>query len=131
MAPVRADLYFSLQGALKNVAKRRNLIRNEKVFCRNQLTIRFDQLEDGTVNYYVLPDQKIYATRDLSLMDMAEQRAPLSSLGIRALWKMCADGLVFTALETASAFRDGVEQRIAASDDVSEAQDSSGEIVLH
>ena len=104
---------------------------NEKVFCRNQLSIRFDQLEDGTVNYYVLPDEKTYANRDMSLMDMAEQRAPLSSLGNRALWQMCKDGLVFTALETASAFRDGVEQRITASEDVSEAQGSSGEIVLH
>jgi len=64
-------------------------------------------------------------------MDMAEQRAPLSSLGIRALWKMCKDGLVFTALETASAFRDGVEQRIATSEGASEAQDIPEEIVLH
>ena len=103
----------------------------EKVSCVNQLTIRFETLEDGTVKYYVLPDKKTYANRDMSLMEMAEQRAPLSSLGIRALWKMCADGLVFTALETASAFRDGVEQRIAASEDVSEAQDIPGEIVLH
>ena len=104
---------------------------DEKVFCFNQLTIRFETLEDGRVKYYVLPDKKVYATRDMSLMDMAESRAPLSSLGIRALWKMCNDGLVFTALETASAFRDGVEQRIAASEVASEAQDMAGEIVLH
>ena len=60
---------------------------------RLALTIRFDQLEDNRVNWYVEPDDKVWETRSLSLIELAESGAPLSALAIRALWKLCIDGL--------------------------------------
>ena len=86
---------------------------NQKVVCANELTIRFEQMEDGKVNWVILPDEKVSQTQGISLMDLAECGAPLSAMGIRALWKLCADGLVFTSLEMANAIKRGVNQRIA------------------
>ena len=85
----------------------------EKVLCSNELTIRFDQLEDNRVNWYVTPDDAILETQDLSLIDLAESGAPLSALGIRALWKLCVDGLVFNSLEQANSINFEVKKRIA------------------
>jgi hypothetical protein len=86
---------------------------NERVVCSNVLTIRFDQLEDNRVNWYVEPDDKVLDTQSLSLIDLAECGAPLSVLGIRALWKLCVDGLVFNALEQASSIEIEVGKRLA------------------
>ena len=86
----------------------------EKVLCSNTLTIRFDQLEDNRVNWYVEPDDKVWDTQSLSLVDLAECGAPLSALGIRALWKLCMDGLVFNALEQANSIEVEVGKRLAA-----------------
>ena len=85
----------------------------EKVLCSHQLVIRFDQLEDNRVNWYVNPDDKIWDTRELSLIDLAECGAPLAALGIRALWKLCVDGLVYNALEQADGISSEVAKRIA------------------
>lgn len=87
---------------------------SERVVCSHVLTIRFDQLEDNRVNWYVEPDDKIQDTQSLSLIDMAECGAPLSALGIRALWKLCIDGLVFNALEQANSIEVEVGKRLAS-----------------
>jgi len=85
----------------------------ERVICSNELTIRFDQLEDNRVNWYIVPDDAILETQELSLIDLAECGAPLSALGIRALWKLCMDGLVFNSLEQANSIRFEVCKRLA------------------
>jgi hypothetical protein len=85
----------------------------EKVLCSNELTIRFDQLEDNRITWYVTPDDSILETQDLSLIDLAECGAPPSALGIRALWKLCVDGLVFNSLEQANSINLEVKKRIA------------------
>lgn len=89
----------------------------EKVLCSNVLTIRFDQLEDNRVNWYIEPDDKVWDTQALSLIDLAERGAPLSALGIRALWKLCIDGLVFNALEQANSIDVEVGKRLAPKPD--------------
>ena len=86
----------------------------DKVLCSNELTIRFDQLEGNRVNWYIAPDEKILETQELSLIDLVECGAPLSALGIRALWKLCEDGLVFNSLEQANSINHEVKKRIAA-----------------
>jgi hypothetical protein len=50
----------------------------------------------------------------LSLIDLAECGAPLSALGIRALWKLCIDGLVFNALEQANSIQSEVSKRLVS-----------------
>jgi len=92
----------------------------EKVLCSNVLTIRFDQLEDNRVNWYVEADDAIRETQSLSLIDLAECGAPLSALGIRALWKLCIDGLVFNALEQANSINFDVSKRLVSGPVVAE-----------
>ena len=85
----------------------------EKIICSNELTIRFDQYEDNKVSWSVVPDDDVWETHTLSLIDLAERGAPLSALGIRALWKLCIDGLVFNSLEQANSINFEVHKRIA------------------
>jgi len=85
----------------------------EKVLCSNFLTIRFDQLEDNRITWYVTPDENVANSETLSLIDLAECGAPLSAIGIRALWKLCIDGLVFNSLEQANSIQVEVGKRIA------------------
>ena len=80
------------------------------VVSTHQLVICFDQLEDGTVNWCAIPDEPIGQTRTLGLAHMAECGAPLAALGIRALWKLCEDGLIYHALEEASGMLRVVER---------------------
>ena len=87
---------------------------DEKVLCTNALTIRFDQLEDNRVTWHIEPDDTICVTEALSLIDLAEFGAPLSALAIRALWKMCADGLIFNSLELANSIQVDVGKRLAS-----------------
>ena len=84
----------------------------EKVLCSNYLTIRLDQLEDKRITWYVIPDEKVASTERLSLIDLAEYGAPLSAMAIKALWKLCIDGLVFNALEQANSIQTEIGRRI-------------------
>ena len=86
----------------------------EKILCSNYLTIRFDQLEGNRVNWYLIPDEKVNQAESLSLIDLAECGAPLSAMGIRALWKLCADGLVYNALEQANSIETEVGKGLAS-----------------
>jgi len=85
----------------------------ERAICSHHLSIRFEQLEGNRINWYVEPDDEVLRARDLSLIDLAECGAPLSALGIRALWKLCVDGLVFNSLEQANSINFEVKKRIA------------------
>lgn len=105
---------------------------NQKVVCVNEVTIRFEQLEnENSVNWHIIPDDKVEMTRDMSLMDLAECGAPLSALGIRELWKLCNDGLVYTALETANATRNGVLQRSVTNRANPELKEDHESTVIH
>ena len=86
----------------------------ERVVCSHHLTIRFDQLEGNRVNWYVEPDDEVLRDRGLSLIDLAERGAPLSALGIRALLKLCIDGLVFNSLEQADSIQFEVSKRLVS-----------------
>lgn len=89
-------------------------MNEEKVLCTNTLTIRFDQLEGNRVNWRIDPDDDIGETQALSLIDMAECGAPLSAMAARALWKMCADGLIFSSFELANSIQVEVNKRLAS-----------------
>ena len=59
-----------------------------------------------------MPDEEVWKTKTLSLIDLAECGAPLSALGIRALWKLCMDGLIFHSLEEANSINREVSKRL-------------------
>jgi len=86
----------------------------ERVVCSHHLSIRFEQLEGNRVNWYVEPDDEVLKAHGLSLIDLAECGAPLAALGIRALWKLCMDGLVFNALEQANSIQSEVGKRLVS-----------------
>jgi hypothetical protein len=86
----------------------------ERVICSHHLSIRFEQQEGNRVNWYVEPDDEVLKAMGLSLIDLAECGAPLSALGIRALWKLCIDGLVFNALEQANSIQSEVSKRLVS-----------------
>ncbi len=87
---------------------------NDKVLCSHELTIRFDQIEDNQVQWRVIPDADVLETVERSLIDLAECGVPLSLMGIRALTKLCQDGLVFNALEQAHSIKLEVAKRQVA-----------------
>ena len=86
----------------------------EKVLCSNYLVIRFDQLEGNRINWYLTPDEKVGRTEALSLIDLAERGAPLSAMAIRALLKLCEDGLIFNAFEQANSIKEEVAKRFVS-----------------
>ena len=91
---------------------------DSRVLCSHVLTVRFDQLEDNSVNWHIQPDEQIERTYRLSMLDLAECGAPLAAMGIRALWKMCLDGLVFNALEQANDVQAAALRRLRSDENV-------------
>ena len=87
---------------------------DSRVVTSHVLTVRFDQLEDNSINWSVEPDEQVERTWNLSLLDLAECGAPLAAMGIRALWKLCIDGLVYNALEQANDVRAAALRRLLA-----------------
>ena len=77
---------------------------NENIVCSHELVVRLDQLEDGTVNWLVQPSEAVANTTHASFDEMVDAGAPLSALGIRALWELMGDKLVHLALEQANGY---------------------------
>jgi hypothetical protein len=86
----------------------------DKVLCSHEVTIRFDQYDGNRVKWRVIPDADVLETIEMSLIDLAECKAPLSLMGTRALSKLCMDGLVFNALEQANSITAEVCKRLAS-----------------
>ena len=53
-------------------------MNDQNVVCTHELTVRFEQFEDGSLQYYILPGQSVLDTDHASLVSLAEQDAPLS-----------------------------------------------------
>lgn len=74
------------------------------IVCTHKLVIKFDQLEDGSVNWHVKPSAAITNTSHASFEELVEAGAPLSALGIRALRELLSDNLITFALDRANGF---------------------------
>ena len=95
-------------------------MREDKVLCSHELTIRFDQYDGNRVRWHIIPDTNVQETLEMSLVDLAECQAPLSLMGIRALSKLCLDGLVFNSLEQADMIKAEIGKRLASEPAVAE-----------
>ena len=73
---------------------------NENIVCSHELVVRFDQLEDGTVNWLVQADAAIESTSHASFDELARAGAPLAALGIRALSELIHPDIINAALNT-------------------------------
>jgi predicted metal-dependent phosphoesterase TrpH len=71
---------------------------NENIVCSHELVIRFEQLEDNTVNWIVQADAAIENTKHASLDELASAGAPLAVLGIRALSDLIHPNIIRAAL---------------------------------
>jgi len=87
-------------------------MNDKKPVCSHELTVRYEQFEDGSIQYHLLPDQNVRETHPASLITLAEHGAPVSLMGIRALWKFCHDGAVLSSLELASMIKREVNLRV-------------------
>ncbi|RLA48034.1 MAG: hypothetical protein DRR42_17165 [Gammaproteobacteria bacterium] len=77
---------------------------NENIVCSHELIIRFDQLEDGSVNWLVQPSAAVANTKHANFEELTEAGAPLSALGIKALWELLGEKLITFALEKANGY---------------------------
>jgi len=75
---------------------------NENIVCTHELTVRFDQLDDGSVNWLVQPSEAVANTTHASFEELTEAGAPLAALGIRALWELLGENLIGCALDKAN-----------------------------
>ncbi|MBT8070005.1 MAG: hypothetical protein KJN61_04430 [Gammaproteobacteria bacterium] len=73
---------------------------NENIVCSHELVIRFEQLEDNTVNWFIQADEQIENTKHASLDELASAGAPLAALGIRALSELLHPDIITAALST-------------------------------
>ncbi len=90
---------------------------DERVVCSHHLTIHLEELQDGCVAWHFETDEQVEFTAGLSLIDLAECNAPLATIGIRALWSLCNNGLVRMALAQANDIRVQVDKRAALGPD--------------
>jgi hypothetical protein len=77
---------------------------NENIVCSYELVVRFDQLEDGSVNWLVQPSDAVANTTHASFEELTAAGAPLAALGIRALWELLGENLVAFALDKANGY---------------------------
>lgn len=103
----------------------------ENVVYAHELLIRFEQLEDGTIHWYLMPDEATWRTKNMSLIDMAEGDAPLSAMSIRALWKLCADGTVLSSLSLAKSIKTEVGKRLISGPVESLALESLQDVTIN
>ena len=78
---------------------------NEEVITSHSMTVRFDLLPGNEVRWYAIPDKEGKVAHGFSPAELVRLGAPLSLLGIKALFKMCCDGLIVNALDQASLFQ--------------------------
>ena len=112
---------------------------NENIVCSHELIVRFDQLDDGSVNWLVQPSEAVANTTHASFEELAAAGAPLAALGIRALWELLGEKLIGVALERANgylwkeAYR-RLDQQVAGDSFAVEgelASDDEGSVVVH
>jgi len=72
---------------------------NENIVCSHELVIRFEQLEDNTVNWIVQADETVEKTSFASLDELACAGAPLAALGVRALSDLIHPDIIKAALD--------------------------------
>ncbi len=72
---------------------------NENIVYANELTVRFEQDENGTVSWSVKPDAAVDQTSHASFDELAQAGAPLSALATRALWELLYQEIIAVALD--------------------------------
>jgi hypothetical protein len=102
-----------------------------KIVSSHALTVRLDQLEDGSINYTVTPDDEVVAGRELGFMHHALSGAPMVFLAIMALGNKLMNQ---TIIETLNAINEASRQWVQIANGLDEAgsgQPSVEDKILH
>ena len=99
---------------------------DKSVIGSNELTVRYEMCEDGSVNWVVVADDIVASILHVDYDELARDGAPLSVLGTKALWELLGENIAVLALEKANGylwkahFRRASEQQIPVLDGVEE-----------
>ena len=99
---------------------------DKNVIGSNQLVVRYEQCDDGSVNWLVQADEVVAGILHLSYYELARDGAPLSAIGTKALWELLSENIAVLALEKANGYlwkedsRQVHEQALLVLDDVEE-----------
>jgi hypothetical protein len=77
---------------------------DKNVIGSNELVVRYEQCDDGSVNWLVQADEAVAGILHLSYDELARDGAPLSAIGTKALWELLSESMVVLALEKANGY---------------------------
>ena len=77
---------------------------DKDIVCTHELTVRIEQMEDGSVNWFVQPDEQVRKTGEAGFNELAGSGAPLAALAIKSLWNLLSENMVVLALEQANGY---------------------------
>ena len=114
-------------------------MNNEDNVFSYELVVKFEQDESGQLKWFVQPDALIINTQHVSYEELASEGAPLSFMGIRALWEVLRENLVVLALDKANMYlwkdtsRRQAQQSLPSLDDIegTVAGDPDETVVIH
>ena len=97
---------------------------NENPVYVNELVITFEGDDQNNVSWRVRVDDSVANTMHASFEELARAGAPLSAMGIRALYEIVCENMVDLALEKGNLFqcreylREMREQNLSTADDI-------------
>jgi len=101
-------------------------MNDKTVIGSNELTVRYELCEDGSVNWVVQADDMVACILHVDYDELARDGAPLTVLGTKALWELLGENIAVLALEKANGylwkehFRRASEQQLPVLDEVEE-----------
>ena len=104
---------------------------NDKPVYVNELVVTFEGDDPNNVSWKVRADDSVTDTLHASFEDLARAGAPLSALGIRALFEILCENMIVLALEKGNLyqFREHVREHnelcLGGADDVEDAVESA------
>jgi len=112
---------------------------NENPVSVNELVVTFEGDDQNNVSWKVSADDAVTDTLHASFEDLARAGAPLSALGIRALFEILCENMVTLALEKGNLFqfrehvRKHNERSLLMADDIEVEVDSDTAegVVIH
>ena len=112
---------------------------NERPVYVNELVVTFEGDDKDNVSWKVQADDSVANTMHASIEELARAGAPLSALGIRALFELLCENMVALALEKGNLYqcrehiREHTDNCLNRSDEVEglSMNDDAESIVIH
>ena len=99
------DIQIVRRGIPPEVLKRRNLMTIENPVYVNEVVVTFKGDDQNNVSWSVRTDESVSNSMHASFEELARSGAPLSVMGIRALYEILCENMVVLALEKGNLFQ--------------------------